>query len=165
MSEEDSTTTEEATTETGEATEEATTAAEADSPEESDKDEQWDPERAKRKIAKLNSEAANLRKRVNEAPKADDVAAKDKRIGELEQAALRYEVAFDLGLPKQIAKRLQGATKEEMVADAEELLEELVPAKKATTRKPTEALRGGLEPDKEPEETDTTKIAERMFRS
>lgn len=145
--------------------EEQPTETETDAPEAEDKDDQWDPERAKRKIAKLNSEAANLRKRLNEAPKAEDAAAKDKRIADLESSALRYEVALDLGLPKEIASRLQGKDRDEMVADAEKLLELLAPAKRPATRKPLEALRGGLEPDKEPEETDTRKIAERMFRN
>lgn len=136
----------------------------ADESPEDDKDDQWNPERAKRKIAKLNSEAANLRKRLNEAPRAEDAAAKDKRITDLETASLRYEIALDLGLPKEIASRLQGADRDEMVADAEKLLELLAPAKRpTTTRKPTEALRGGLTPDKEPEETDTKKLGERMF--
>lgn len=144
--------------------EEQTTETETDAPEAEDKDEQWDPERAKRKIAKLNSEAANLRKRLNEAPKAEDAAAKDKRIIDLESAALRYEVALDLGLPKEIASRLQGKDRDEMVADAEKLLELLAPTKRPATRKPTEALRGGLEPDKEPEETDLSKLGARMFQ-
>lgn len=149
-----------------ETTEDTTpTDAPADSPEENGTDEAWDPERAKRKIAKLNSEAANLRKRLTEAPKAEDAAAKDKRIGELEAASLRYEIALDLGLPKEIAARLQGADRDEMVADAEKLLELLAPAKRpATTRKPTEELRGGLTPDTEPAETDLSKLGERMFR-
>lgn len=151
-------------TEATEAEETPTTDSQSEAPEADDKDEAaWDPERAKRKIAKLNSEAANLRKRVNEAPKAEDVAAKDKRISELEATALRYEVAFELGLPKQIAARLQGGTKEEMIADAQELVEFLSPAKRPT-QKPTEALRGGLEPDKEPEETDLKKLGARMFQ-
>ncbi len=165
MSERDSETTTEAP-ETDKAAEDTTTDQETDSPEETDdKDEQWDPERAKRKIAKLNSEAANLRKRLNETPKVEDVAAKDTRIGALETENLRLAVALDLGLPKEIASRLQGKDRDEMVADAETLLELLSPAKRPATRKPTEALRGGLEPDQEPEETDTRKIAERMFRS
>lgn len=149
-----------------EATEDTTPTDETpDSPEETGADEAWDPERAKRKIAKLNSEAANLRKRLTEAPKAEDAAAKDKRIGELEAASLRYEIALDLGLPKEIAARLQGADRDEMVADAEKLLELLAPAKRpATTRKPTEALRGGLTPDTEPDETDLSKLGDRMFR-
>lgn len=161
MSDEDSTTTEV----TVEVTEEAPTTAQTDSQEEVDKDEPWDPERAKRKIAKLNSEAANLRKRVNEAPKADDVAAKDRRITDLESAALRYEVALDLGLPKEIAARLQGKDRDEMVADAETLLELMAPAKRPATRKPAEAMRTASSPDLEPEETDLNKLGSRMFRA
>lgn len=163
MSDQDATTTAEDVTETAE--EQPTTDQPASPEETDDKDEPWDPERAKRKIAKLNSEAANLRKRLQETPKVEDVAQKDKRITDLETATLRYEIALDLGLPKEIAMRLQGGTREEMVADAEQLLELLAPAKRPpVTRKPTEALRGGLEPDREPEETDLNKLGERMFR-
>lgn len=154
------------TTEAVEETTEDTTPDESNESQEDtagDKDEAWDPERAKRKIAKLNSEAANLRKRVNEAPKADDVASKDSRIKELERSEMQFDVAFDLGLPKTIAKRLVGTTREEMIADAQALLEELAPAKRPSTQRPTEALRGGLEPDKDPEETDLKKLGERMF--
>lgn len=164
MSDEDTTQETEATATEAEDTATATTETDTDSPEETSDGEQWDPERAKRKIAKLNSEAANLRKRLNEAPKAEDVGAKDKRITDLESATLRYEIALDLGLPKEIAARLQGADRDEMVADAEKLLELLAPAKRPATRKPTEALRGGLEPDSEPEETDLSKLGARMFR-
>lgn len=138
--------------------------AEPEAPEAEDKDEPWDPERAKRKIAKLNSEAANLRKRLTEAPKAEDAVAKDKRIGELETATLRYEIALDLGLPKEIASRLQGNDRDEMVADAEKLLELLSPAKRPPSNRPAEQLRGGGNPEREPEETDLSKLGDRMFR-
>lgn len=160
MSEQDSTTT---TEEAPEATEDTTTEDQPDAPEAEDKDEAWDPDRARKKIAKLNSEADNLRKRLKDTPKADDVAAKDKRITDLEAATLRYEVAFDLGLPKEIASRLMGTTKEEMLADAEKLVELIAPAKRST-RRPTEAMGGGLDPDKEPEETDLKKLGARMFQ-
>lgn len=161
MSEQDDTTTEAV----DETTEDATPDESTESPEDAsdDKDTAWDPERARKKIAKLNSEAANLRKRLTEAPKAEDAAAKDKRISELEGASLRYEVALDLGLPKEIASRLQGGTRDEMVADAEKLLELIAP-KRPATRKPTEALRGRLEPDSDPEETDLKKLGARMFQ-
>lgn len=134
--------------------------------EDGDKGDAWDPERAKKKIAKLNSENRALRERANKAPKPEDVHAKDQRISELERTNLRYDVGYDLGLPKAIAKRLQGNTREEMLADAEELLEQVAPAaKRPSTRKPSEALRGGLQPDQEPEETDVKKLGERMFSS
>lgn len=160
MSDEDTT----QETEAPEAEEQNPAETETDAPEAEDKDEQWDPERARRKIAKLNSEAANLRKRLNEAPKAEDAAAKDKRITDLETASLRYEIALDLGLPKEIAARLQGKDRDEMVADAEKLLELLAPAKRPPSNRPAERLRGGGEPDREPEETDLSKLGERMFR-
>lgn len=136
-----------------------------DASQEDDKEEAWDPQRAKRKIAKLNSEAANLRKRVQEAPKADDVAAKDKRITELESLSLRYEVGFGLGLPKEIVSRLRGNTREEILADAEALVELIAPAKRPPAKRPAENLRGGGDPEREPEETDLSKIGARMFRN
>ena len=71
------------------------------------------------------------------------MAAKDKRITDLETASLRYEIALDLGLPKEIAARLQGKDRDEMVADAEKLLELLSPTKAPASRRPTEHLRGG----------------------
>lgn len=161
MSEQDATTTE-AVEET--TTEDTTPTESNESPEDTadEKDDAWDPERAKKKIAKLNSEAANLRKRVNEAPKAEDVQAKDQRIKELEPENLRLRVGYKLGLPLEIALRLKGGSEEEMVADAQELVELIAPTKRPTQR-PTEALRGGLEPDKEPEETDLKKLGARMF--
>lgn len=149
---------------------ETTESEQPDQPEESQEDtegkddkDQWDPERAKKKIAKLNSENRSLRERANKAPKPEDVQAKDQRITELEATNLRYEVGYDLGLPREIAQRLQGNSKEEMVADAEKLVELIAPTKRPSTRKPSEALRGGLEPDQEPEETDVRKLGERMF--
>ena len=164
MSEQDTSTAEAVDETTEDTTPDESNESQEDTNDEKDDAAAWDPERAKRKIAKLNSEAANLRKRVNEAPKAEDVQAKDARITELERTALRYDVAFDLGLPKQIAMRLQGNTREEMLEDAQQLVDLIAPAKRPT-QKPTEALRGGLEPEQEPEETDPSKIAERMFRN
>ena len=132
-------------------------------PEDGGKDNEWDPERAKKKIAKLNSENRSLRERANKAPKPEDVQAKDQRISELEAANLRYDVGYELGLPREIAQRLQGATREEMLADAEKLVELIAPTKAPSTRRPAEALRGGTQPEQEPEETDVRKIGERMF--
>lgn len=150
-----------------EATEDATTEAPAkDAAElgEVEPEAAWDPQRAKEKIRKLNQEVRATKERLANAPKAEDVTAKERRIADLEATALRYEVAFDLGLPKQIAERLKGSSREEMVEDAEKLLELIAPAGRPATQKPREALRGGLEPDREPEETDLSKLGERMFR-
>lgn len=148
---------------------EASTAAPAAvEPQESPEDESgeaWDPERALRKIGKVNSENKTLRERAASAEKkaasVDDLTR--ERDG-LSLTNLRLDVGYDLGLPKSLAMRLQGNTREEMLTDAEALVELVAPTKPSATRKPTEVLRGGLEPDKEPEETDLSKIGARMFR-
>jgi hypothetical protein len=124
----------------------------------------WDPKRAKEKIRKLNQEIQSTKTKLAEAPKPDDVRAKDAQISELQAATLRYEVALDLGLPKQVASRLQGQTRDEMVADAEQLLELLSPTKAPASQRPAEHLRGGGQPEREPEETDLSKLGSRIFR-
>lgn len=163
MSDTDTSTTEPEATETE--AEEQPTETETDSPEEADKDEAWDPERAKRKIGKVNSENKALRERATAAEKkaagVDELQQQTQTLG---SENLRLRVGYELGLPLEIAMRLQGEDRDSMVKDAEKLVELIAPTKRPTQR-PTEALRGGLEPDKEPEETDTRKIAERMFRN
>ena len=161
MSDQDTTQDTEAT-ET-EAEEQQPTETDADSQEETDKDEAWDPERARRKIGKVNSENKALRERATKAEKkAETVDDLQKQNGTLGSENLRLRVGYELGLPMSLALRLQGETREQMLEDAQQLVELVAPAKRPT-QKPTEALRGGLEPDKEPEETDTKKLGERMF--
>lgn len=147
------------------ATEEPNTETSVEAPklEEVEPEAAWDPQRAKEKIRKLNQEIQSTKAKLAEAPKADDVAAKDKRITDLEAATLRYEIALDLGLPKEIASRLQGKDRDEMVADAEKLMELIAPTKGPASQRPAEHLRGGGQPGREPEETDLKKLGERMF--
>lgn len=122
----------------------------------------FDPDKAAERIRKIQSENKNLRDRAKQAEeKAKGVDEKDQQISALEAKTLRLDVALDLGLPRQIADRLKGNNREEMLADAEELMQLLNP--KTTTRKPVEALRGGGEPDMPPEERDLDKLASRMF--
>lgn len=141
------------------------TATDTDEPPEGDKDEAWDPERARRKIAKTNSENKALRDRATKAEqKAAGVDELTQENGGLKATVLQLEVGYELGLPLAIAKRLQGSTREEMLADAEALVELVAPAKKPATRRPAEDLRGGGAPSGEPEETDVSKLGDRMFR-
>ena len=146
MSEQDTTeATQDVTEDTTDA--ETTDAPEADEDAEPDWRKNFDPDKAAARITKLQSEAKNLRDRAKTAEqKAAGVDEKDTRITGLEAQVLRYEVAFDLGLPRELADRLKGNTKDEMLADAE-------------------ALRGGggAAGDAEPVETDLRKIGERMF--
>ena len=164
MSEQDTTeATQDVTEDTTDA--ETTDAPEADEDAEPDWRKNFDPDKAAARIAKIQSENKNLRDRARQAEdKAKGADEKDQRISALEAKTLRYEVAFDLGLPRELAERLKGGTKDEMLADAEALVK-LVGSPKATaTRKPSEALRGGGGGgDAEPVETDLTKIGERMF--
>lgn len=154
--------------ETQNVTEDTTDAATAEAPEaDEDAEPDWrknfDPDKAAARISKLQSEAKNLRDRAKQAEqKAAGVDEKDTQITGLQAQVLRYEVAFDLGLPRELADRLKGNTKDEMLADAEALVK-LVGGRPASQRKPVEALRGGGAPEQEPVETDLRKIGERMF--
>lgn len=99
--------------------------------------EPWDKERALRKIRKANAEAKALRERAKAAKEAakatPDLKAKNTQ---LEAENLRLQVALELGLPAQIASRLQGGTREELLTDAEEFMK-LLGTKTPPTTKPT----------------------------
>lgn len=74
---------------------------------------------------------------------------------------------------RMVAKRLRGDSEEELEADADELFDMLAPAPKEKDEpaprkvagKPRERLRGGGDPEEEPEETDPRKLAEMIRRS
>lgn len=143
--------------------------AQSDAPEADDERDDsplgdFDPDRAKAKIRKQNSELKALRDRTKQAEeKAESAEEAGKRAEDLTQENLRLSVALDLGLPLTLAKRLNGSTKEELLADADELLK-LVEKKSPPTTRPQERLRGGSDPTVEPEETDLDKLSSRMFR-
>lgn len=149
-------------------------------------EEKFDPDRAMAKIAKANSEAAGLRKRLKEleplAKKAKELEDANKSEteklseraktaeGTAQEAtlrAMRLEVAMDIapdGMPRkqvrELAKRLIGTTLEELEEDAENLFAELGGERKPSPGgKPRERLRGGREPNDEPVETDPEKLA------
>ena len=140
------------------------------------------PEWAQKELAKARGDAAKYRTKAKEleplAAKAQELedagktetqrlaeaaSAAEKRAAEAEAKILRLEVAGEKGLTPAQARRLVGTTKEELEADADELLASFgqPQAPKATppTQKPTEALRGGTSPDDPPEETDPHKLA------
>lgn len=146
--------------------------------------EPFDADRAKAKIAKANSEAANLRKRLKEleplalkAKELEDASkseseklterltAAEKRAQEAELRALRVEVAAEHGLTPAQARRLVGTTKEELDADAAELLETFGSRKPgAPSSRPRERLAGGTDPNDEPQETNPEKLAAMVSR-
>ncbi len=96
-------------------------------------------------LAKANKEAEALRLKVKEFEDADKselekAAAKaaeaEARAQEAEAKALRLEVAAAKGLTPSQAKRLIGGTREELEADADEILADFAPAKKPSDKLP-----------------------------
>lgn len=157
MSEQDTTQVDDAP-EAEEATTEETTEAAEEQPTEDSTDwrRDFDPEKAREKITKLNSENKNLRQRAKNAESG--AGEKDSRISDLETALARERVGRRLGLPDQLVDRLKGSTEEELLADAQALVD-LVSPKATVKKRPTERLAGGGEPEEEPEENDPAKLA------
>jgi hypothetical protein len=86
------------------------------------------------------SEVDKLREQVDALTRERDAAS---------IRMLRTEIAAEKGLTPAQAKRLVGATREELEADAAEILEAFpssVGAKPPPTEKPTPDLRGGTDP-------------------
>jgi len=164
--------------EAADAPEDAPEREEQDAPEQTEDSEEFDPKRAMAKIRKQNQENKSLRDRTkeleaklreyedankSEAEKVTErLTAAEKAANESGLTALRFEVALEKGLTKAQAKRLIGSTKEELEADAEELLETF--GKRRLTKQPNENLRGGSEPAKPVEETDPRKLAAKIRR-
>lgn len=119
----------------------------------------FDANKALEKIKKLNSEAKNLRS-AKKAAEDKAAAAGDAadRVQTLEAENLRLRVGARNGLPDELIDRLKGDTEEEILKDAEALLELITP-KGAPSHRPKPSLRGGGEPQVEPDEVDPRKLA------
>lgn len=102
--------------------------------------------------AKENAQAAKRLAEIEEANKSEAQRAADaeQRAIEAELRALRLEVATEKGLSPAQAKRLVGSTRDELEADAEELLDTFKstdePQKPAPSGKPVERLVPGSDP-------------------
>lgn len=113
--------------------------------------------------AKENKTAAEKLKELEDAKKteaqrlAEERDSHKTRAEKVEGELLRLRVGLAKGLTEAQAKRLVGSTKEELEADADELLATFGGSRPGSTR-PTERLRGGGDPDEEPE-PDLHKIA------
>lgn len=126
--------------------------------------EGFDPDKAREKIRKINSENRNLRKRAADAEaKAQGVDDKDKTISAQEAEITRLRVAVKHGLPEQLVKRLTGTTEEEILQDAEELME-LFGSKQPPSQRPKEKLRSPGDPSGTAD-IDVEKVVERVFNS
>jgi hypothetical protein len=126
------------------------------------------PEWARKAITTANAEAANYRTRLREAEQklgdaktvdefqtaVAEVRAENER---LEHEVLRERVARRFELPDDLAARLQGATAEELEADAKTLKKYATPAPSAPA-----SLAGGLDPSDDGDtETDPRALARR----
>lgn len=126
-------------------------------------------EDALEEVTKTRGEAANYRVRAREAEEAlakaktldevNEIVAKMTSDREVSERALLVEnVALKHSLPEALAARLQGATREELEADAK-VLAELIP------EEPVGSLRGGLDPDGgEDEPSDPRALARKYNR-
>lgn len=93
----------------------------------------------------------------------------EARAGTAESKARALEIAMERAPEhatvtqiRAVAKRIRGDDDGELEADADELFEFLAPEPKAAPKvggRPKERLKGGSEPDEEPEETDPRKLA------
>ena len=112
------------------------------------------------------AKASEARQRLSKYEEAEQTesekfAAAMKRAEEAELRAMRLEVAADKGLTPAQAKRLVGATKEELEADADEILEAF-PTKASTpppSSKPSPSARGGTDPTEPVDVIDLAKLA------
>jgi hypothetical protein len=124
----------------------------------------FDAEKAREKIRKVNSEAAALRKRLQEAEtKAQGADDKDKTITTQEAEIMRLRVAVKHGLPESLVKRLSGSTEEEILQDAEELMALFGGPKKPPTQQPREQLRDPSKPNQAAGDIDIDKLVEKVF--
>lgn len=122
--------------------------------------------------AKANAEAARKLKELEDADKSESdklratAEENEKKAAAAEARALRLEVAAEKGLTPAQAKRLVGATREELEADADELLSTFKPADTGgasdTGGRPREALRGGTTSAGEEKELSTEEALKRI---
>lgn len=127
--------------------------------------------------AKKNSDAAKRLGELEDANKSevqrerDKAAAAEARAAQAETRIARLEVAAEKGLGPKLAARLVGSTREELEADADELLAQLKGDGKPAggtpegRGRPREALRSGSAPDAEREENDPKKLADLIPRA
>src|SRR5690606_38203098 len=115
-------------------------------------------------------------RREAEARLREVEATLERELAETRREALRLEVAMAKGLTAAQARRLAGNTREELEADADELLELFGGGRaggssatgdddrRPPRKRPTPDLRGGVDPTEPVEDTDPAKLAARIPR-
>lgn len=160
---------------------------------ESDREKWKELSQKMEKRSKENATAADELKALKDSKQTDEeklatkLADLEKRANEADHRALRAEIAQAKGLTPAQAKRLQGTNKEELEADAEDLLESLPAPKDGNgkngdnkdddqadgrkdrgdpARRPKEKLRSGsvTDDDDKDDDFDPEKVAELVRR-
>lgn len=145
-------------------------------------DEEFKPDLAWKRITSQSRDIERLRKELaetqpavqrvkeledaskTETQKLAEAAETHKgRADKAEAQLMRLTVGLEKGLTPAQAKRLVGSTKEELEADADELLTSFGGSKSSGSDRPRENLRGGGDPTEEPE-PDIRKIADQIPR-
>lgn len=113
------------------------------------------------KLAKLEQSQMTEQQRL-ERERDDARETADKSTAEL----IRMRAAVKHGLSEDDFDLLGTGTEDEVDARAKRVAElrGTTTKKQPATRRPNERLSGGTEPEREPEETDVSKIGARMFR-
>lgn len=122
--------------------------------------------------AKTNADAAKRLAEIEDANKseiekaAQRAAEAEERAKAAELKAMRLQVAAEKGLTPRQASRLQGATLEELQADADEFLADLPnPKPTAGDKRPKEATERVTGDDEPPAETDPAKLADAVLQA
>lgn len=128
-----------------------------------DQKDQQDPAQE----AALGDAGKRALQQEREGRKAAEKRAKEAedRIADYERSALVSEIVTEKGLPSSLARRLAGSTREELEADADDLLSILKPEETASAGipgKPKERLRGGGDPTETPD-ADASTVADRII--
>jgi hypothetical protein len=114
-------------------------------------------------LHKANEEAKQARLKVKEYEDRDKTESErtseklstlEKELTTAQADRVRFEIALDKGLTKSQARRLVGSTREELEADAAQLVEDLgLTDRPDVSRRPQERLKPGAAPDAEPAKT------------
>jgi len=131
---------------------------------------------AEKELADLKADSDSTKSEMDKV--LSKIDGLEKRAADAERKALVAEVSQAKKLPAAIAGRLTGSTKEELEADADELIEALGLGEKDEEKDPTspgakpsplttprEKMRSGASnPEDEPEETDPRKLVANLPR-
>lgn len=127
--------------------------------------------RTRREAARYRTERNNLREQFKDAKSPEEyqqaISEYEEKVKAADLKALRADVARKHNLPDALASRLQGETEEDLVKDAESLSEFSAASTgtgQQTRQQPSaEDLRGGLNPNEEPETFDANEAAMKIL--